>query len=192
MTGNDIVDIKTAAAESNWKRKGFLEKLFTLQEQQYIIHAPTPDEMVWKLWTMKESAYKIYTRQYGGRFFAPQKFSCTLLTQNSGVVEYLNICYQTTTITAKGYIYSTARQTEVDDRKHINSCFYIPQTVHPKQQQFIYKKIIHRYHSVNGEKKKHITIEKDKNGIPFLNCCCNLQIPISITHHGHFAAFTIH
>lgn len=60
MTGNDIVDIKQAAAESNWKRKGFLEKIFTPHEQEYIGQSALPEEMVWKLWSMKESAYNIY------------------------------------------------------------------------------------------------------------------------------------
>ena len=79
MTGNDIVDMATAATESNWKRKGFLEKIFTQKEQEYIHKAASPTQMVWKLWSMKESAYKIYTRQFGGRFFAPLKLSCTLV-----------------------------------------------------------------------------------------------------------------
>jgi phosphopantetheinyl transferase (holo-ACP synthase) len=191
MTGNDIVDIKMAAAESNWKRKGFLEKIFTPQEQQYIKNAASPDEMVWKLWTMKESAYKIYTRQYGGRFFAPQKFRCTLLSGTAGVAEYDNICYQTNTITTKNFIYSIASSTEAKNPEHINFCFYLPPAQQIKLQQFIYKKIIDRYHSVSREVKKNIAVVKDKNGIPSLHCSNNLQIPISITHHGHYAAFTI-
>jgi phosphopantetheinyl transferase (holo-ACP synthase) len=191
MTGNDIVDIKIAAAESNWKRKGFLEKIFTLQEQQYIKNAALPSEMVWKLWSMKESAYKIYTRQYGGRFFAPQKFSCTLLSAASGLVAFSNIVYQTNTLTIKNYIYSIARLTGIKNTELINSCFYLPQPHNFNQQSFIYKKIMDCYNSVNGEIKKSIAVVKDKNGIPFLNCSNNMQIPISITHHGRFAAFTI-
>jgi phosphopantetheinyl transferase (holo-ACP synthase) len=192
MTGNDIVDIKTAAAESNWKRKGFLEKIFTLQEQQYIKHAAAPDEMVWKLWTLKESAYKIYSRQYGGRFFAPQKFSCTLLSATTGLVAFNNISYQTNTIVAKDYIYSIARPAGVENTNLINCCFYLPELYLANQQQFIYKKLIGRYKPVIGKAKKNMAVIKDKNGIPFLNCGSNLQIPVSITHHGRFAAFTIH
>jgi phosphopantetheinyl transferase (holo-ACP synthase) len=190
VTGNDIVDIKMAAAESNWRRKGFLEKIFTLQEQAYIKQSTTPDEMVWRLWTMKESAYKIYTRQYGGHFFAPQKFSCTLLTKIIGLVEHKNNRYQTNTIAAKQYIYSTARPVGIADTGFINSCFLLPQN--QSQQQFIYKKIIEHYNAATGETKKNISLTKDKNGIPFLYCESNLQIPVSITHHGQFAAFTIH
>lgn len=192
MTGNDIVDIKIAAAESNWKRKGFLEKIFTLQEQKHIKRAAEPGEMVWKLWTMKESAYKVYIRQYGGRFFAPQKFSCTLLNPTIGIVAFNNTCYQTITITKKKYIYSIARAAGVKNRELINSCFYLPQMQHTKQQQFIYKKIIDTYKLSTGEVKKNITVVKDKSGIPFMYWDDKVQIPVSITHHGHFAAFTIH
>jgi phosphopantetheinyl transferase (holo-ACP synthase) len=192
MTGNDIVDIKAAAAESNWKRKGFIEKIFTPLEQQYIKASTMPDEMVWKLWTMKESAYKIYTRQFGGRFFAPQKFSCTLINQTEGTVDYDNACYQTSTCTAKEFIYTIARPTGISNTELINPCFYLPQIPFLKQQQFIYKKLINFYRSTTGVPQINMVIIKDKNGIPFLNCESKWRIPISITHHGRFAAFTIH
>lgn len=191
MTGNDIVDIKIAAVESNWKRKGFLEKIFTLQEQQYIKNAVLPGQMVWKLWSMKESAYKVYARQYGGRFFAPQKFSCTLLSAATGLVVFNKICYQTNTLTSKNYIYSIAGPAGIKNTDLINSCFYLPQPHNYNQQSFIYKKIMDCYNLFTGRIKKNIAVVKDKNGIPFLNCGNNLQIPISITHHGRFAAFTI-
>lgn len=192
MTGNDIVDMQVAATESNWRRKGFTEKIFSPQEQQYINDAALPDAMVWRLWTMKESAYKIYTRQYGGRFFTPKKFRCILLTETTGLVRFNNIAYQTTTVNAKDHVYTIARTEGAESVDFINSCFPLPKTDLSKQQQFIYKKIIACYHSITGELKKNITVNKDKNGIPFLNCNSNLQIPVSITHHGHFAAFTIH
>ena len=39
MIGNDVVDLKLAATESNWKRKGYLDKLFSVAEQEYIFNA---------------------------------------------------------------------------------------------------------------------------------------------------------
>ncbi|MFM6925460.1 MAG: 4'-phosphopantetheinyl transferase superfamily protein [Ferruginibacter sp.] len=192
MTGNDIVDMQLAATESNWKRKGYLGKIFTQQEQQYIKQAALPHEMVWRLWTMKESAYKIYTRQYGGRFFAPEKFSCTLFTETTGLVIFNNTAYKTTTVTEKDHIYTVASTEGTENTGFINACFYLPETDFTKQRQFIYNRIIDRYHSIAGELKKNLCIVKDKNGIPFINCNGNLQIPVSITHHGRFAAFTIH
>ena len=36
MIGNDIIDLSLAETESNWQRKGFLEKQFTAKEQAII------------------------------------------------------------------------------------------------------------------------------------------------------------
>lgn len=190
MTGNDIVDIATAAAESNWKRAGFLEKIFTQKEQQYIRDAVTPDQMLWKLWSMKESAYKIYTRQNGGRFFFPQKLSCTLLSETAGEVTINTISYQTFTSSTKDYIYSIARP-EGYNADFLNHCFCIPK-YHTDQQKLIYKKLIASYAAIKGEDKNNFTIFKDKNNVPYLYCKNQkLTIPVSITHHGNYAAFTI-
>ncbi len=193
MTGNDIVDKFTAAAESNWKRKGFLEKLFTEQEQQLIGEASIPEDMLWRLWTMKESAYKIYTRQFGGRFFAPHKINCTILSNTSGCVTLNTINYQTITRSTKNYIYSMARLDKNAQQAFLNCCFRLPQWTYAKQQAFIYDNIINQYAVFTGTIKNGLSLKKDKDGIPFLSCQGDLSvIPVSITHHGHFAAFTIY
>ena len=80
MIGNDLVDLQQAATDSNWMRKGFLHKLFNAQEQQYIMLASRPREMVWLLWSMKEAAYKIDNKRSGIREFAPIKLACKLVT----------------------------------------------------------------------------------------------------------------
>ena len=193
MSGNDIVDRATAAAESNWKRKGFLEKIFTPQEQQYIHEAASPGEMVWKLWSMKESAYKIYTRQYGGRFFAPQKFNCKVLTGPEGKVEINKVTYHTITQLAENYIYSIARPVEQGKASFVNCCFRITEPGLRKQQEFINERMILHYAMVSGKERNDIEIIKDRNGIPLLYCSQDkLSIPVSITHHGNYAAFTIY
>jgi phosphopantetheinyl transferase (holo-ACP synthase) len=188
VSGNDIVDIATAAAESNWERVGFLEKIFTQQEQQYILDAAMPGQMVWRLWTMKESAYKIYTRQHGGRFFAPQKLSCILLSETYGEVSIYNDTYQTITSATKDYIYTIA--TLKDDKSDpLNFCFAIPADA--GQQKFIYEKLIAGYASIKGQDKSNFTILKNKDSIPFLYCKNEKRkIPVSITHHGNYAAYT--
>lgn len=190
MTGNDIVDMKIAAVESNWDRTRFLEKIFTPQEQQYILDAAIPGQMIWRLWSMKESAYKIYTRQNGGRFFAPRKLSCTVLSETSGQVAINTISYQTITSSTPDYIYSIARP-EGYNADFLNCCFDIP-TFYTDQQKLIYKKLIASYAAIKGEDKKNFTIIKDKNNVPYLYCKNQkLTIPVSITHHGNYAAFTI-
>ncbi len=190
MTGNDIVDITAAAVESNWKRTGFLEKIFTQIEQEYIDNAAAPTQMVWRLWTMKESAYKIYTRQFGGRFFAPQKLSCSLLNKNTGLVTINHISYQTITSTANDYIYTIAWPEACAD--FYSACFAIPGQHSTSQQQFIYEKLIAHYAGIQCADKNNFIVLKEKNNIPFLYCKKEkIKIPVSITHHGSYAAFTI-
>lgn len=190
MTGNDIVDITTAAAESNWRRKGFLQKIFTEEEQRYIKSASIPNQTVWRLWTMKESAYKIYVRQYGGSFFAPQKLSCTLLTETTGLVTFNANSYQTLTSSTNQYIYSIAMLHGYKE-DFLTLCFDIS-SHNPKQQQLIYNKLIACYAGINNCDETGLTILKNKYNIPFLYCKKEkLKIPVSITHHGNYAAFTI-
>jgi phosphopantetheinyl transferase (holo-ACP synthase) len=76
MIGNDIVDLKLARQESNWQRKGFLDKIFTKNEQKIILDSSNPDIAVWSLWSRKEAAYKIYNRQTNIRKYNPIQFEC--------------------------------------------------------------------------------------------------------------------
>ncbi|WP_231464047.1 MULTISPECIES: 4'-phosphopantetheinyl transferase superfamily protein [unclassified Pedobacter] len=78
MLGNDIVDLKLAKTQSNWQRSGFLNKIFTKQEQFYIRSSENPDRLVWLLWSMKEAAYKIHNRITGVRNFAPTSLECSI------------------------------------------------------------------------------------------------------------------
>ena len=83
LTGNDIVDLHSASIESNWRRPKYLQKVFTEHEQQLIHQAPQPDVMVWLLWSMKEAAYKVYSRKYAIRSYAPSKLHCQLRPSTS-------------------------------------------------------------------------------------------------------------
>ena len=72
MIGNDIVDLHYAKHQSNWQRRGFLDKLFTESEQVFIRNANDSEKVVWLFWSMKESAYKIIARQEKCSFYAPK------------------------------------------------------------------------------------------------------------------------
>jgi len=111
MIGNDIIDLELTKTESNWKRSGFLDKIFTKSEQQIIQHAENPEQMVWVLWSCKESAYKVYNRQTLDRSFIPLHLECDLefsKTQVSGKVKCFGNIYFTKTDVTEGYIYTIA------------------------------------------------------------------------------------
>ena len=78
MIGNDIIDLDLAAEESNWKRRGYLEKIYNQRERRFIEEAENGFEAVWLLWSMKESAYKIVNRRTSIRKFDPQSYEAIL------------------------------------------------------------------------------------------------------------------
>jgi len=107
MIGIDIIDLEEAKNKSNWQRPRFLEKLFTPQEQLYIQDSEDPSIMVWRLWSMKEAAYKLYTQIHPERFYKPKQFQCHVNASN------LKVTYKTfecivKTKTTSAYILSEA------------------------------------------------------------------------------------
>lgn len=112
MIGNDIVDIAAARTESNIRRKGWQEKLFTIGEQEYIKTSANPEIAVWLLWSMKEAAYKAWNRETGERSFNPQKLECTVenLTDEyaSGTVSICGSGFLTRTSICDGIIHTIA------------------------------------------------------------------------------------
>ncbi|WP_395062796.1 4'-phosphopantetheinyl transferase superfamily protein [Flavobacterium sp.] len=106
MIGNDIVDLALSQIESNWKRKGFIDKIFTVQEQSAINSSENQEIMIWNLWSRKEAAYKIYNRQTGIRNYNPIQFECSDLDLEIGKVVFDNKVFFTKTEITSDYIYT--------------------------------------------------------------------------------------
>ena len=119
MVGNDIVDLNLASKESNWQRKGFLEKQFTKKEQREILAAENPFLKVWLFWSMKEAAYKCYTQNFEKRFFAPQKFECRLSSEDTGVVIFKELPFYTSSDLTTFYIHTTAEDIFIENNSEI-------------------------------------------------------------------------
>lgn len=197
MIGNDIVDWTQAMRESNWQRKGFLAKLFTREEQQLILEAANPEQMVWTLWCLKESVYKANVRLTGKRVFAPQKIACELTTFG------------------KNFVRGTALYT---DRYHIGASLtpnYVSGVAFSKVSSPVFQEVIvpldgigsayqstHLYQrikqysaSVLSVPVDIICIQKNEVGVPTLliSDASNkpVTISLSISHHGRYGAFVI-
>lgn len=108
MIGNDIVDLDLARKESNWQRKGFLEKIFSQKEQNLIQNALNPELMVWNLWSRKEAGYKIYNRCTGIKGYFPWLLQCSYDDENLGKVIIDNFVFHTHTQITDEYIYTIA------------------------------------------------------------------------------------
>jgi phosphopantetheinyl transferase (holo-ACP synthase) len=79
VLGNDLVDLKQAAKDSNWQRKGYLNKICTSHEQQFILEDDAAETMLWLIWTMKEASYKAVNRLTGLRSYSPRSYACSNL-----------------------------------------------------------------------------------------------------------------
>ena len=190
MIGNDIVDLKIASIESNWQRKGFLEKVFTIEEQDLILRSTNSFKMVWLLWSMKESAYKTHVQQYGGRFFAPKKLQCTLTSDTTGTVKIQENKYSTESNINSDYIATSA----------ISNCFDPVLVDNFRLKNNSYRCQHNNCHSrlkkALGNKMnlplKELSIKKNSNGVPKLFFKEKEQpIYFSISHHGNYGSNVI-
>ena len=159
MIGNDIVDLALARKESNWKRKGFLDKIFTTKEQLLISNAEKPEVMVWNLWSRKEAAYKIYNRKTQIRGYFPLRLECFELEIIDGIsfgkVVIKDLIYFTKTEITTQFVHTIAVE-NVQDFDTITTL----------------------------ETRKNI---QKNNGIPnYFEKENSVLIPISISHHGRF------
>ena len=159
MIGNDIVDLALARKESNWKRKGFLDKIFTEKEQLLMSNADNTEVMIWNLWSRKEAAYKIYNRQTQIRGYFPLKLVCFNLEISNG--------FYFGKVVIKDCIYFT--KTKITSQ-FINTIAVV------NSQDFDAIKKLNNSENI-----------KKSNGIPsyFENYESAIK-PVSISHHGRF------
>lgn len=106
MIGNDVVDLQLARKESNWQRKGFLDKIFTKNEQLLIQKSKNQELAIWNLWSRKEAAYKIWNRHTRIRKYNPIQFECLNLELEVGKVQFKNIIFFTKTVFTDDFIHS--------------------------------------------------------------------------------------
>lgn len=193
MIGNDIVDLERARVESNWQRSGFLGKLFTADEQRLIHSSTDPGTMVWTLWSMKESAYKLIVRQMDRPFFAPRKLVCYVTQSDhhtlAGSVFYQQE-YTVTAVMTPRYVASVALAAP-------NKIPFAHQivTFDSIDYQYQHERIRHSLKQFLSSKMPNpvsdIVIHKNDIGVPSVTLNNGLCIPVSLSHHGHFGAFAI-
>lgn len=178
MIGNDVVDLELAKMQSNWQRKGFLEKQFSETEIKDIEKAQNPFELVWLFWSMKEAAYKSYVQTNNKRFFAPKKFNCSIAAKTKGFVQYLGQPFKIQYQITKEYIHSWVITEGV-----VQKSFYIEDT---KELS------ITTNQNLLSNFSKDTIIKKDEFGIPYLSKE-NQKLPvfISTAHHGNYGAYAI-
>ena len=178
MIGNDVVDLELAKTQSNWQRKGFLEKQFSETEIRAIEKTQNPFELVWLFWSMKEAAYKCYIQTDKKRFFAPKKFKCFITSKNEGFVQYLEHTFKIQYQLTKEYIHSWVVKEGI-----VQKSFYINKI--KKQSTTTNQNLLNNF-------TLETDIKKDEFGVPYLSKE-NQKLPvfISTAHHGNYGAYAI-
>ena len=181
MIGNDIIDLSFARLESNWQRTGFLEKQFTANEQKLILTAKNSFILVWRFWSMKEAAYKIYVQQNETRFFAPKKFDCLLKSGKKGLVYFKDQIFYTSSIVSQKYIFTLA---SLERETKAYSKIVTP--------ELIDKTIKNKLEYGSAFSALEIEQKKSKNGVPsYYHKDMLLTRSCSISHHGNYGVFSL-
>ncbi|MBY5958576.1 4'-phosphopantetheinyl transferase superfamily protein [Membranicola marinus] len=190
MIGNDIIDRGYACKESNWRRKGFLKKIFTPCEQELIHGASDPFTTVWRLWSMKESAYKLFMHTGVERFFNPRRLSCEFSSSEEGLVNIEALQIHTRSKIHPKFIFTSASSIcRVETMDHV---FNLSKTDPRFQSKFTHRAMLEciaqKYH-LNKEK---LYIRKSDQSVPeVFYGKQRLNISVSMTHHGYHGAFSI-
>jgi len=176
MLGNDIVDLDLAKIQSNWRRKNYLDKIFNAEEKLLVTSAEKPDVMVWLLWSMKESAYKIYNRKTNKRLFNPFAFQCTILVFNNkiaqGFVKYNTSQVLTSSEIKTGFIHTIATD----------------EILFPKKIKVWASQYHLNYQAFFNKQTPGYQIYKNTRGLPEMKNLHNKTLhDVSVSHHGDYA-----
>ncbi len=188
MIGNDVVDLQVAAVETNWRRKGFLEKVFSVREREILSLARDPHQMVWLLWSMKEAAYKARQRQLNlPRSLNWHSLECRLVELTSG---------------------KASGEVIVEERKYFTASEITSERIHTSAgnlKNSVFKNVILEQPSEVAKKEllrhtadsfflpvKELVFTKNQHGIPYISYK-NQPIfhSFSFSDHGRFSAFSL-
>ena len=189
MVGNDIIDICETKRSTNWERSGFLQKIFTQKEQEFIQDSANPFRAIWQLWSMKESAYKVFIQTGADPFFKPSRIECDVESIESGSVKIGHTSLKTNTTRNSNYIFTTA---VIDDSEIENRVFQIVESGSKFQSVFMHEQVLSDFAKHNSLNRVELKIQKTGTGVPKLFYKNKpLKCSLSITHHGKYGAYSI-
>jgi len=191
VIGNDIVDLNLAGKSSRWKSNRFLNKVFTPGEQHTILQSGNDRfGLIWQMWSMKESAYKVYIQQGNKPCYAPNKIHCQIYSDSSGISKIDDHFYRVQSEVTNEYIFSYSVMTK--EKTAISQYGKITGNSLPSIQKLCRKEVLSAYSSFTGANIEHLKIQKCSRGIPRIWNNNQLEsISISMTHHGNYYAYAM-
>ncbi|MFO7746119.1 MAG: 4'-phosphopantetheinyl transferase superfamily protein [Psychroflexus sp.] len=171
MIGNDIVDLAKAKEESNIFRPRYLEKVCSTTEVNLVLSNANSITNFWRIWTMKECAYKAFQRKFSIKtIFNPFAFTCQFEDSEFGRVSFQNYQLSVETIQTDEFIYSEVINSKINQRFFGSTLDFLLDLKTKLNLQSLPE------------------VSKTTEGFPVLNLP-NKTLHISKTHHGKFQVY---
>ncbi len=163
--------------------------MFHPEEQEFIQAADDPFTTVWRMWSMKESAYKLFLQSDKKRLFNPSSFICRIISPEKGVVAKAEFTILTSSMVNPRFIFTVAT---LDHHAPVdNAVFYLADNAHQFQRKMTHQKVLQNVSESYKLDVDMLKIGKTDQNIPSIYYKDkNLNIPVSLTHHGHFGAYS--
>lgn len=187
MIGNDIVDLDIVLKEDKASNPRYLKKVCTEHEIESIQSSIDPNFTLWRIWTIKEAAYKIINKTNNIRAYIPKKIKTVLISETEAEVtsSWGKIAVRTNFL-SKNYIHSIAYSSSFFDGVEL-----ISENSNPSDavRMFCLQDIINK---INLDSKTNLHI-RTENNIPFVYQEGNkLSLNLSLSHHGRFVAWAFY
>jgi hypothetical protein len=191
----------------------FVNRVFTLSEQELIFDSAKPDTMIWTLWAGKETAYKIINKSYPYASSAPRLYEvhldCGDENRNPGDVTVAGRTISGSVESPNGNVYikvfitsdyvhcigTTSSLEEIDSLVwHVDRISPDSELLSGYESTFVRKALKRHLLAYCNRDTKDIDIKREKGphsiGPPFV--CFNgkpAEIDISLSHDGLFTAY---
>jgi phosphopantetheinyl transferase (holo-ACP synthase) len=187
MIGNDIVDLDIVLKENKASNLRYLNKICTENEIKTIQGSIDPNITLWRIWTIKEAAYKIINKSNGIRAYIPKKIETVLISEAEAEVNSPWGKISVFTILSNDhYIHSIA---SISD----NPFFAGVEKVYPESNPSESVRICCLQDLVNKMNlKSNVSLQiRTENNIPFVYLNEDkLPVNLSLSHHGKFVAWS--
>lgn len=191
MVGNDIIDLEWTRQQTNWRRKGFAQKVFTQEEQNLIHSTEDPFMTVWRMWSMKESAYKLFIQTGQDRFFNPLRLKCEISSLEEGMVNIEDLQIYTRSILNSKYIFTNANLIG-NKATIVDSLFQLPKKDYQFQSQYTHQRLLESIAKNQNLEIDLLRNRKTDQGVPeVFYDGQRLDVSVSLTHNGHYGAYSM-
>lgn len=194
MIGNDIISIQMIREQPRANNAAYLAKVLTRNEFNTLENTIDKELVLWKMWALKESAYKLEYKINKIRRFAPKTIECKVDQPES---RWSLASIHTASSTYWGKVWHNkyvihalvaSSKAELTAIKFGTTFLHADQ---PADQSFLVRKELREMVSNNlGLNKEDLSIHKEE-GIPIVSLKDKvLKLDISLSHHGHWGAIS--